>query len=405
MGNGTCDLSFIHIRETADLQPIGTDRNPDFDLYIKKVDCKLNIPRDPNESATYSSLPLRPVDGLHPQPDSYHNLFGQDLYDPQKYSPHKPEVRPNGYSNGPEKPIPKPGRPDIRPQHGSEHRPEHRPEHIPDYVGHNFKRPDLDPYPNRRPYPDSQDPYILPQQEGPNHLPPPPEYEKYAPDFLPPPRKPTELGRPKHGPMYLPELNRRPENQFRPHDDFLDIRYGTYPYRTYYNLPRNPSNVRHSNSPLHYNLETDDYYDNRPLYLSHIELDRYANAVPNLKSEYPPRPSNIPQKLGQPHYVRLNDFSSYQPNFTSDFHQPVYAHKPTYMVALSDNKKGSGAGAAMYNPSAESTRPITNVAPNWDRKDTNMKDDDKKGTVSMKPEMGMKGNETNMDEKVDGKKG
>ncbi|KAK9876141.1 hypothetical protein WA026_011258 [Henosepilachna vigintioctopunctata] len=42
-GNSTCQLGKNFIQETADLQPIGTIADVDFDLYIKKLGCKLVV--------------------------------------------------------------------------------------------------------------------------------------------------------------------------------------------------------------------------------------------------------------------------------------------------------------------------------------------------------------------------
>lgn len=40
-GNGTCLLSRNPVKETADLKPIGTISDTDYDLYIKKLDCQV----------------------------------------------------------------------------------------------------------------------------------------------------------------------------------------------------------------------------------------------------------------------------------------------------------------------------------------------------------------------------
>lgn len=148
-GNGTCELSFIHIKETADLRPIGTDRDPDFDLYIKKIDCKLNIPRDPPSSAS------EPPPHHRPRPDGY-----------DKPRPDYDKPRPNGYEKPKpdydkprpdyEKPRPnydKP-RPDYdrpRPDGYEKPRPDYGHEgHKPDYLFGHDNRPKPDPRPNER---------------------------------------------------------------------------------------------------------------------------------------------------------------------------------------------------------------------------------------------------------------
>lgn len=216
-GNGSCDLSFIHIRETADLQPIGTIRGPDFDLYIKKVDCKLNIPRDPPESPNY-------------HPESHHKpdyLFGQD---------HRPDNRPNSYpvdekpGHGPLDHFPKP----LDPYRPNVDRYPTRPIEKPiDIFESPPERPDLDPYPSRPHGSNHQmDLYSPIHQDGPSRIPPPPSYESYAPNYLgPPPKRPHD--RPFNGPSFRPEY----EGFFKPNkirdEDFLKPSSSHYPYRPY----------------------------------------------------------------------------------------------------------------------------------------------------------------------------
>ncbi|XP_048523827.1 uncharacterized protein LOC109536280 [Dendroctonus ponderosae] len=51
-GNASCLLSRTPIKETVDLKPIGTTKDTDFDLYIKKIDCQivLEAPHRPTEN-------------------------------------------------------------------------------------------------------------------------------------------------------------------------------------------------------------------------------------------------------------------------------------------------------------------------------------------------------------------
>ncbi|KAB0805027.1 hypothetical protein PPYR_01997 [Photinus pyralis] len=53
-GNATCSLSRHSVRETPDLKPIGTISDVDYDLYIKKLGCKLVL----NENQPADSKPL-----------------------------------------------------------------------------------------------------------------------------------------------------------------------------------------------------------------------------------------------------------------------------------------------------------------------------------------------------------
>ncbi|XP_044744139.1 uncharacterized protein LOC123306292 [Coccinella septempunctata] len=58
-GNSTCELGKNFIKETATLQPIGTIENVDFDLYIKKLGCKLVIdPQAAKPKPNFNDVPL-----------------------------------------------------------------------------------------------------------------------------------------------------------------------------------------------------------------------------------------------------------------------------------------------------------------------------------------------------------
>lgn len=221
MGNGSCDLSFVHIRETADLQPIGTVRNPDFDLYIKKIDCKLNIPRVPPESHPIPGTLEKPYPSHH-KPDY---LYGQDH---EKYpdNPNRPNSFDTGfghkfpdYTNRPVdqfiRPIQKPEMFGSNPGYNSEE------DKAVNVYDHPSKRPDL----GLRPTAEENDPYLsLVHPEGPSRIPPPPSYESYAQNFLRPPSKGLSTDRP-HGPFYKPEPFYRP---YFPEEEILTPTYTSY---------------------------------------------------------------------------------------------------------------------------------------------------------------------------------
>ncbi|GJQ86810.1 hypothetical protein Trydic_g5597 [Trypoxylus dichotomus] len=72
-GNASCQLSSHVVKETVDLKPVGTIDDTDFDLYIKKMGCKLVID-------THPSLNDEPEDPdkpkSRPRPDHYKKHHG-----------------------------------------------------------------------------------------------------------------------------------------------------------------------------------------------------------------------------------------------------------------------------------------------------------------------------------------
>lgn len=96
-GNGTCELSSKAIRETVDLKPIGTRKDTDYDLYIKKLGCKLVLDKhrlhrplydDPVATSTETQRPLafssKPIDGHEVKP----------VYESHAYDHHASSNRP-----------------------------------------------------------------------------------------------------------------------------------------------------------------------------------------------------------------------------------------------------------------------------------------------------------------------
>lgn len=51
-GNGSCEISGKIVKETADLKPIGTVNDAEYDLYIKKIGCKLVIEKSKDSPST-----------------------------------------------------------------------------------------------------------------------------------------------------------------------------------------------------------------------------------------------------------------------------------------------------------------------------------------------------------------
>ncbi|XP_030764944.1 uncharacterized protein LOC115889139 isoform X2 [Sitophilus oryzae] len=100
-GNGTCLLSKMAVKETADLKPIGTIRDTDFDLYIKKMDCKIVIEppsfvgaeKPPDELHIYSTKPLNVGQEQH----EHHHHDHENL--PAEGDPYAQPSSPNLYSS------------------------------------------------------------------------------------------------------------------------------------------------------------------------------------------------------------------------------------------------------------------------------------------------------------------
>lgn len=341
-GNGTCELSFVHIKETADLKPIGTKEDVDFDLYIKKVDCKLNIPPDPPSSATQTPItnphhfrpPAQPYDENN---KPVHHNKPDYLFKPQEFGPQKfpdPHTKPgNGYTKG-----------EI----------EHRPNYLPHSPTYEQYVPDFLPPPQNRP----SDP--RPGSYGNYDRPRPDEFDN--PNFVRPFNRPLydrdPYRRPDHGPMrpdYGPE---RPD--YKPIKPDYDRPYGDH--------PRPESDMRPQADRPDFERPLVGYHQ-RPYYgpsANYIDtMDRYSYRL-----EYPPRPSNRPQQLGfsqlyhGPSNSGFNYPMPYSPNF-NNLHQPEHSFRPTYMVSILDSRRPDQNKPNMHNP-------LMGIAHEWDRKDTIM---------------------------------
>ncbi|XP_060517083.1 uncharacterized protein LOC132696335 [Cylas formicarius] len=97
-GNGTCELGKDPVKETIDLKPIGTIKDPDYDLYIKKLDCQVIIEK-PTFHGSHSSHSQH--DHHQQQPEETYLAYSQ--YEPsssQVVEGFKPEndLRPDAAS-------------------------------------------------------------------------------------------------------------------------------------------------------------------------------------------------------------------------------------------------------------------------------------------------------------------
>ncbi|CAG9766320.1 unnamed protein product [Ceutorhynchus assimilis] len=79
-GNASCLLGHNPVKETADLKPIGTISDTDYDLYIKKIDCQvvLEPPKHPTSSSDNRNPPAHSTH--HAVNSNYGNLPAQSMY-------------------------------------------------------------------------------------------------------------------------------------------------------------------------------------------------------------------------------------------------------------------------------------------------------------------------------------
>lgn len=89
-GNASCQLSSLVVQETVDLKPIGTIDDTDFDLYIKKLGCKLVIDMS-SDSPEYVNDEVPLPDNLpstkpRPRPSYYKKHHGSFQYGSEQQS-------------------------------------------------------------------------------------------------------------------------------------------------------------------------------------------------------------------------------------------------------------------------------------------------------------------------------
>lgn len=106
-GNTSCEMSSKIIKETSDFKPIGTMNDTDYDLYVKKIGCKLVIEISKNKPGE-DAKPVQHTknnnknENQNPMPDrpEHHNgQFPEDRPDPFSHSFNQDYSRPSGYDN------------------------------------------------------------------------------------------------------------------------------------------------------------------------------------------------------------------------------------------------------------------------------------------------------------------
>ncbi|KAG5894827.1 hypothetical protein JTB14_033671 [Gonioctena quinquepunctata] len=353
-GNATCELSTNVIKETADLKPIGTLSDTDFDLYIKKHDCTLVIDKSPHHKPPEFRPPQKPITLGNVRPEE--EIFIKPLQDtnvnqkPSKFST-KPLQSPDlshNYLPVPEEDgihnvqtlvsIASGPQTVLNPVHGilvaestsgGYDAPEKRPPFRPDLLNH--------PYNDHvtRPRPDDFD--------RPNHYDFKPVYEsnlEYSHE--------GSFEKP-YGPIERPDLDRfdvlRPDSS-----NYYSDRYGErpskVPFRPEPSYSKRPVPHRYGSLITH----PDDY--NRP------PVDDYTN-------HRPPIPSLDYSNVGRPpggDYINGKPFfeSHYDEKPPSDKYGSYHYDKPTRPVSLSetyDDERPSKPNRPLYNEPDRYERP------------------------------------------------
>lgn len=389
-GNGTCELSSKVIRETVDLKPIDTRKDTDYDLYIKKLGCKLVLDQNRfhNLPGTFDDGPVDGITGssterqhvlttsqpskpdVYPQTKPIYETNGYDYSNKPAYdnsdslhhvqtliaiSPTRP-ITEDSYNQNNNKPMPdmydtnsyKPHRPQLddyqRPS-GDYLRP------INDYQRpiNDYERPINDYH---RPVNDYQRPY---HNENAN------DYDNYRPYAPNEPYKPIDTSisyRPHYDYEYGPP--RRPSDvPLRPHDDYLDRPYDLHaPIKpeSVYERPNYDLNRPYGSSQdrPHNNYETSMYGIPRPINERPYDTQRPSYDV-SRPSHHTQRPSYDSQR---PSYdTQKPSYDSQRPSYGTQ--KPSYdSQRPSY-----DTQKPSYDS---QRPSYETQKPSYDIRPTYD---------------------------------------
>ncbi|KAK5647334.1 hypothetical protein RI129_002226 [Pyrocoelia pectoralis] len=369
-GNATCSLSKHSIKETPDLKPIGTLIDVDYDLYIKKLGCKLilhenqsqhgNVDVKPPENDHFNNISYQPVDAPFPSSKPYRvqssmiSISPSSVYpeDPLRYGTAKPHQFKPEYSND---------RPPFRPTHLNHPYGDRPHQSYPPQANDRF---DFDPSPHVgsmfRPPGNRYE--IKPLHGGssgydggvrpfrPNKIPTRPFVEDEYESFSKPPRPDNQY---EYTPFRPDNVPNRPQHFISTPQAVVIDNYGSRPQRPI-KIPERPDD--HYNKPLkpippevvggHYNSRPqrplqvpnrpDDYYQkppspNRPIQQAtwhdrptggyNTVINNRPNAIPDRPDSYGQRPhhqyendpphtviNNRPDSYGQrPHHQYEND--------------------------------------------------------------------------------------------------
>ncbi|KAK4885792.1 hypothetical protein RN001_002063 [Aquatica leii] len=337
-GNATCELTRIVIKETPELKPIGTLSDIEYDLYIKKLGCKLVIPQSPTQNTPEvlnAQHTERPNENINRPQSNYTNDYSSKPYRVQssylsvapnsdlqstRYGTGKPyKIDEFAYNRSPFRP-PYFNRPyDYK--HFSE-------KFASDYSAHSKDRFDFDPRLHRLDNFNSYRPHRIDEIQKPVLLDKFDDYSNkpYQPDFIP-----ERPGRPvatdfsyfwkPHRPVKIPDSPLHSGNYDlipKPHHPVEEPEppgnYGSKPYRPD-RIPIRPELPHNYNSIPH-----------RPNLIPDQPNTGYTNnddrppRLPNKPNEYlisyiPERPIEVPDNYGfRPYDSKRPIYSSNKPN-------------------------------------------------------------------------------------------
>ncbi|KAF5304702.1 hypothetical protein FQA39_LY09479 [Lamprigera yunnana] len=326
-GNATCELSGVVIKETPDLKPIGTVSDVEYDLYIKKIGCKLVIPNHlnlPGKPSTTENYNLS---------STYDN--GNKPYRVQSSYISVASGSPSGTRYGTGKPY---EIDDYRPSHFN--RPYEYPskKYASSYDFQSNDKLDFDPRPHKdssyyrphHPHRFDDTPY-RPDKYGyrdkphyPDNIPEKPYYNGYEPQKKPSP--PREYFGYQSRPQRPHKIPLRPV-------DSGDYSSAVKPLRPI-NVPQSPINYQPYESdfipsrpqpekPSNWRPNSEDYYANsfRPSIVPHRPLnnDAYESSKPQPPIKVPDQPDSIsgPYRPNRPNKTPSRpddyDYISYRP--------------------------------------------------------------------------------------------
>ncbi|CAH1364600.1 unnamed protein product [Tenebrio molitor] len=308
-GNASCELSNDPVKETADLKPIGTKADTDFDLYIKKLGCTLVI--DKNNPAFGNH---KPQGQDTPQNTGYGSSNSYDKPSSVNYGPHPSKPSSGGYDKPPSSGY-NPAPPQSKPPDGgygaaSTARPSYsKPQ---DEVGHVQTVVSISTGP--------QKPVLHPIHDI--------LIGDGAYSYARPPFRPSALNHPYDKPPHRPSPDdygsrpQRPDYSSRPDPDRYDSRPGGSNLVSYGHRPIPEKYASYIPRPEqhYYRPETDDYYRPRP------EQD-YWRPKPSDDYGHRPNPGHYYNPSGDGYNRPSDNYRPVRPN--TDYGQkPDYNNRP-----------------------------------------------------------------------------
>ncbi|XP_045460590.1 uncharacterized protein LOC123671006 [Harmonia axyridis] len=331
-GNSTCELGRNFIKETATLQPIGTIENVDFDLYIKKLGCKLVI--DPQASK--------------PKPNFDDVVLSQSASTQDQYNTPQNSLKPTYLPDKPSSAITeeKPSQPSIYPNEAL-----NKPSNIPQKptVGYGISIPNLEmvkpgSYGNQKP----TSSYTKPDYNRPNSqssqliqgslVSVSPGLQSYlhpVHDILIG-ENPYSYGKPERPLGYLPETSNGVHGDYGSNNNYGELSggYGNQGFMNIYKKPSDYDKYKPHDVGRPWGSEFidnpkflspyDPYYDERPFQKPYDDIrpqrppsNSYGNERPRPPtSTYPDKPERPSDSYGRPPIKPINSYDDERPSYS-----------------------------------------------------------------------------------------